>query len=213
MEYPDNWSLLSKHEHKEFKRTYFHEQQKKLQKTLTYKKYSIYTLLSLTLMGVGYLFVKEVSRPQPGEYVASLGNKHIQNITDVHDLYNSIPPTSGAHVGGKANWGISDSPIPDELQLHNLEDKGVGIQYNCSPNTNTPDPTTPSAVVKDSCNQLIAKLAEIAKKYPNNVFMAPYPKLDTKIALTAWSRIDKFNDFDSERIHLFINAYKGIDHH
>lgn len=43
--------------------------------------------------------------------------------------------------------------------------------------------------------------------------MAPYPKLDTKIALTAWTRIDKFNDFDEERIQKFIKAFKGIDHH
>jgi hypothetical protein len=34
-----------------------------------------------------------------------------------------------------------------------------------------------------------------------------------KIALTAWSRIDKFNELDEERIVRFIDAYIDIDHH
>lgn len=200
MEYPDNWSQLSKHERKEYKRSYYREQQQKQYKTSTYKKYGLYALIGLVVIGGGYLLIKELSRPQPGEFIPSLGNKHIQEITDAHDPYNSIPPTSGTHVGGKANWGISDSPIPDELQLHNLEDGGIGIQYNCS-------------LVENDCKQLVESLATIAKKYPDKVFMAPYPKLDTKIALTAWTRLDKFNDFDQDRIQLFVKAFKGIDHH
>lgn len=200
MEYPDNWSQLSKHERKEYKRSYYREQQRKQYKTSSYKKYGLYTLIGLAVIAGGYLLVKELSRPQPGEFISSLGNKHIQEITNAHDPYNSIPPTSGTHVGGKANWGISDSPIPDELQLHNLEDGGIGIQYNCS-------------LVENDCKQLIESLATITKKYPDEVFMALYPKLDTKIALTAWTRLDKFNDFDQDRIQLFVKAFKGIDHH
>ena len=45
-----------------------------------------------------------------------------------HVPYNSNPPTSGPHVGNLANWGVHFQPIPDELQVHNLEDKGVVIQ-------------------------------------------------------------------------------------
>lgn len=198
MEYPENWSQLTKSERKEFKRNYYQGQQSRQLRATSFKKYGIYALLCLIVLGGGYLLIQELSKPQPGIFVASLGNKHIQNVTDAHDPYNSIPPTSGTHVGGKAQWGISDTPLPDELQLHNLEDGGVAIQYNCT---------------SVECSPLINSLSEIAKKYPDKVIMAPYPKLDAKIALTAWTRIDKFNEFDSDRIHKFIKAYRGIDHH
>jgi hypothetical protein len=45
------------------------------------------------------------------------------------------------------------------------------------------------------------------------VILAPYPNLETRIALTAWGRIDTFEDFDEQRIVRFIDAYGGIDHH
>ena len=45
--------------------------------------------------------------------------------------YNSEPPTSGPHLPYIAPWGIHTRPIPNELQVHNLEDGGVMVQYNC----------------------------------------------------------------------------------
>ena len=213
MEYPEGWDQLSKHERKEFKRNFYRDQQLKQSHLGQIKKYSVIAFVGLLVLVGGYLLVKEMSKPQPGEFVTSLGNKHIENLTDAHDPYNSIPPTSGTHVGGKAQWGISDAPIPDELQLHNLEDGGVGIQYNCTPGVDQQNSATPSAEVESEGKQLVDNLATIAKKYPDKVFMAPYPKLDTKIALTAWTRIDKFSDFDSDRMQIFIKAFKGIDHH
>lgn len=204
---------LSKHERKEFKRNFYREQQSKQVRVSGLKKYSVITFVGLLILAGGYWLVKEASKPQPGEFFASLGNKHIQNITDEHEQYNSVPPTSGTHVGGKAQWGVSDSPIPDELQLHNLEDGGVMVQYNCSPGKSNEGTGTPSAEVQDECNRLVEQLSSIVKKYPDKVAMAPYPTLDTKIALTAWTRMDKFNDFEEERIQKFIKAFKGIDHH
>ncbi len=204
---------LSKRERKELKRQFYRDQMNKQVLMGRVKKYAVYTAIVLVILAGGYWFIKEATKPQPGEFVADLGNKHIQNITDEHEQYNSLPPTSGTHVGGKANWGVSDSPIPDELQLHNLEDGGVMVQYNCMPGKPADDTATPSAEEKDTCSQLVEQLAAIVKKYPEKVAMAPYPKLDTKIALTAWTRIDKFNDFDEERIQKFIKAFRGIDHH
>ena len=213
MELPENWNQLSKHERKEFKRNYYRQQQLLQGRKYQIKKYSMIAFITLLVVGGGYWLVKEASRPQPGEIVASLGNKHIENITDAHDPYNSLPPTSGTHVGGKAQWGISDSSIPDELQLHNLEDGGVVVQYNCVPSVDPQSQATPSAQVQNECKKLVEILSGIVKKYPDKVLMAPYPKLDSRIALTAWTRIDKFNDFDQERVQKFIKAFKGIDHH
>jgi Protein of unknown function (DUF3105) len=51
------------------------------------------------------------------------------------------------------------------------------------------------------------------KGYDRQVLLAPYPGMKTRIALTAWTRIDAFDDFDASRVSRFIKAYRGIDHH
>jgi hypothetical protein len=111
--------------------------------------------------------------------------------------YNSTPPTSGPHLNAIAAWGIHTEPIPNELQIHNLEDGGVMVQYDCP----------------EGCEELVAQLGEIVGRYDEQVILAPYPGLDATIALTAWGRIDKFDAFDRERVEGFIDAYRGIDHH
>ena len=147
---------------------------------------------------LGGLVMQAISGPQrqPGEVVPSLGNAHI-NSPARYDGYNSTPPTSGPHYGQLTQWGVHDAPIQNELQVHNLEDGGVGVQYNCP----------------DDCPELVAQLEEIAGQYPDRVFMAPYPDMEHTIALTAWTRIDTFDEFDAQRIRGFIRAYQGTDHH
>jgi hypothetical protein len=146
------------------------------------------------------------SNSAPGQEVPSLGNTHLKGLGDSHVPYNSDPPTSGPHMPGIVPWGMYERPIPKEYQVHNLEDGGVLIQYSC-----------PKA-----CPDLIKKLegiflkykkrAESDKKYKHLV-IAPYPQMDSRLALTAWRRIDKFTDYDEARIERFIEAYIGIDHH
>jgi hypothetical protein len=154
---------------------------------------------------------------QPGKEFPDLGNIHIKRLGDPHAPYNSDPPTSGPHMPGIAPWGFYRSPVPKEFQVHNLEDGGVLIQYHCP---------------KD-CPDLVKKLEGVFQKYKTRVekenpshdkdhppaskyvhlIFAPYPDMDSRIALTAWTRLDKFNDFDEARIDRFIEAYIGIDHH
>ncbi|MFQ5883302.1 MAG: DUF255 domain-containing protein [Candidatus Methylomirabilales bacterium] len=132
----------------------------------------------------------------PGTLVPDMGHAHITNSSTPHVAYNSDPPTSGPHLPQVARWGIYDQPVPRESQVHNLEHGGVIIQYNCE------------------CPELIQKLTAIAKRYQEkSLILAPYPGMDDRIALTTWARIDKFNEFDEERIVRFIEAYIGIDHH
>lgn len=133
----------------------------------------------------------------PGTPIASLGNDHIPAIGIPHFPYNSDPPTSGPHVGYLAQWGIHAGAIPKELQVHNLEDGGVLVQYICP----------------EGCSDLVEKLQAIVSRYNRQVILAPYPGMDRRIALTAWGRIDKFGEFDEQRILRFIKAYRGVDHH
>ena len=145
---------------------------------------------------VGYLAYRAVA-DLPGARFEDQGNAHIQMVTEAHPPYNSDPPTSGPHLPYIAPWGIHTEPIPRELQVHNLEDGGVVVQYRCA---------TP-------CPDLADQLARIVRRYETQVILAPYPGMRTRIALTAWTRLDAFDDFDEARIERFIRAYRGIDHH
>jgi hypothetical protein len=143
---------------------------------------------------VGY-FAWRAHADLPGQKFPSQGNRHVQSVTEPHEPYNSVPPTSGPHLPYIAPWGIHTRPIPDELQVHNLEDGGVLVQYNCE------------------CPELVEQLAGIVRRYDRFVILAPYPKMKHRIALTAWTRLDTMDEFDAARIERFIKAYRGIDHH
>lgn len=157
-------------------------------------------LSGLAIFVVGGLvaaIVWAVLTPEPGEAAIGLGNDHITEAQMGQFVYNTSPPTSGPHLGSLAAWGVHDTPIPNELQVHNLEDGAVIIHYNCP----------------DGCPDLVAQLTEIVEPYHEGLILEPYPNMDTRIALTAWERIDQFEDFDRERIERFITAYLGDDHH
>jgi hypothetical protein len=145
---------------------------------------------------VGYFAYQSVAN-LPGVSYPDQGNLHLQTEADPHVPYNSDPPTSGPHLPYIAPWGVHTSPIVKELQIHNLEDGGVVVQYSCPA----------------GCPDLVDKLAAIVKGYDHQVVLAPYPGLKNRIALTAWTRLDAFDEFDEARIVRFIRAYRGIDHH
>ena len=71
----------------------------------------------------------------------------------------------------------------------------VIIQYNCD------------------CPDVVEKLSALARKYPTQVILAPYPTMQSRIALTAWTRLETMDNVDEARIERFIRAYRGIDHH
>ncbi len=150
------------------------------------------TVLAATV--VGY-FAYRAQANLPGVQFADQGNLHVPSADTPHEQYNSDPPTSGPHLPYIAPWGVHTRSIVRELQVHNLEDGGVVVQYNCE------------------CPDLVAKLKAIVDKYDRQVILAPYPGMPHKIALTAWTRLDTLDELDESRIARFIEAYRGIDHH
>lgn len=143
----------------------------------------------------GLLWYREYQESlKPGIRFPDQGNRHLSE-GEIFEGYNSTPPTSGPHYNRLANWGIHDQPIPNELQVHNLEDGGVIIQYNNVP------------------QDVIDKLKGIVSRYDTRVILAPYPDMEYKIALTAWTRLLPLDEFDEQRIVQFIETYRGIDHH
>jgi hypothetical protein len=194
----------------------------------------IVTASALLMVGLGAGHVLAAEAPKakaavtppkpdgkPGRAVETLGNEHVQSPSSPHVPYNTSPPTSGPHLQWVAKWGVSKSPILRELQVHNLEDGGVVIQYKC-------DAGCPDLVAK--LEGLAAKYAEKAEadrktmappkdpRFPvrskyDHLIVAPYPDMANQIALTAWGRIDTFDGYDEARIVKFIEAFIGIDHH
>ncbi|MBI4318510.1 MAG: DUF3105 domain-containing protein [Chloroflexi bacterium] len=134
------------------------------------------------------------SEPTPvGRLVPDQGTAHVLP-GQPHPPYNSTPPTSGWHYETPAPWGVSDRPIDDETQIHNLEHGGIMIQYWCP----------------EGCGDLVERLKAVVRRYPSKVTLAPYAKaLPNRIALTAWRYIDTFDQFDEKRIVSFIDAHKN----
>ncbi|MBI4299459.1 MAG: DUF3105 domain-containing protein [Chloroflexi bacterium] len=108
-----------------------------------------------------------------------------------HPPNSSVPGTSGWHYPQPARWGIYSDPIADEKLVHNLEHGGIGIHYSCP----------------EGCEELVTQLTGIAKGYRLGVILSPFPGLETKITLTAWGWIDRFNEFDEKRILDFIQGH------
>lgn len=154
----------------------------------------LYAVIAAILLIAGYWGYGKMTEKHSWTTVAILPSPHVAPGLP-HPPYNSDPPTSGPHAAGVARWGVYSEPVSKELQVHNLEDGGVIIQYSCQ-----------------DCPDLVKQLTTIAERY-DHVILAPYPGLDRKIALTAWGRIDEFDEFDESRIVTFIKAHIGIDHH
>jgi parvulin-like peptidyl-prolyl isomerase/Tfp pilus assembly protein PilF len=128
---------------------------------------------------------------KPGQPVEILEAKQVA-AGESHADYNSIPPTSGWHQEETAPWGIHSKPIPDEIQVHNLKQGGVLLQYR-------PDISEEQRKELEELVTQMRKEVEICK-----VIVAPYPRLDQNFSLTAWGRIDKFDEFDAGRIVQFM---------
>jgi len=165
------------------------------------KKSNKILISSIGIVILGAIFlVLQNSKPDilGVEKIANMGNRHIDTIDTEHETYNSNPPTSGPHVGSIASWGVHTEIIPDEKQIHNLEDGGVVVQYN------------PNVLPKTEWN-VLEDVAMGAGR--THVIVAPRYDMEYVIALTAWNKLLPLDIVDSEKIQAFIRAYEGIDHH
>ncbi|GIU92004.1 MAG: hypothetical protein KatS3mg011_0910 [Acidimicrobiia bacterium] len=142
--------------------------------------------------------------PPPGIEFPSMGNQHIASVSDPHVPYNSSPPSSGPHVGLLAQWGIvAEEPLPPELWVHNLEDGGIVITYDCP----------------DGCPEFVDGLRRFAE---GRVVVTPYQGIvdpdgnPHRGAAVAWTRVYYFDELTDDvvsEIETFISLYEGIDHH
>ncbi len=165
---------------------------------------------------IGFVIFQQIRSNQPvagEEALASLGNNHIDFGSVSPITYNSTPPTSGPHYDNLVAWSVYDEPQRYEHLVHNLEDGGVVVYYQCA----------------DGCPEVVAQLKELIQPYiasGRHVVLAPndpawsvngsqplQKDMGSTIALTAWQRILKLDEVDDAKIRTFIERYEGIDHH
>ncbi len=108
----------------------------------------------------------------------------------------NLPPTDmQGHIEENPKAHIVTEPIPINIQRHMLEHAdgktkpGIIIQYNCKKYVCQPD--------------LITKLTELVKQYPDNVYLGPN-NYDGKIILTKMGKIQVLDNFDEQAIKDFI---------
>lgn len=109
---------------------------------------------------------------------------------------SKLPPIiMQGHVEENPKSHILTETMPEVVQKHMLEHSdGVGkpgiiIQYNCE---------------KYSCeSDIISKLTELVKKYPENVYLAP-GNYDGKIILTKMGEYKILENYDEDIINSFI---------
>ena len=119
-----------------------------------------------------------------------------KNEIGVPPCYTSNPPTSGMHTPQSMVWSVLTQAAPKENLVHNMEHAGIVVWYNTSN------------------QQAINQLAGLVMQHLNQrdlIVMTPYTGMEPEtIALTAWTRLDKFPvaQFTAERVETFIEAHK-----
>lgn len=151
---------------------------------------------TLLVAGIAIQVVRQANLP--GESFRSQGSLHLASLVSPHVPYNSNPPTSGPHVSSVAAWRSYTEPVEDEYLVHNMEDAGVILWYDLG----TPEEN----------QRRVELLEEVARGY-NRIVIAPRQDLGSQYVLTAWTRLQRFDDIDEEGMVRFIDAYEGIDHH
>lgn len=187
---------LSKKERKVQMKEEKMQQQQIKQKMQRLKKTGVWGGVIIGVVGlivlIGYAY-QQSAKDTPGQQMPDQGRDHIaQGQSPVE--YNSTPPTSGPHSTA-TTWGKHDAPVPYENQIHNLEHGGVIVHYN-------PDKIQNLA-------ELQVVFDELNNKYPKMV-LVPDSEIETTYSLTGWRWIDTFNEYDPQRIRLFVKKRYNV---
>ena len=102
---------------------------------------------------------------------------------------SAVPP---AGVPAPARWGVYDTPLPDEVLIHNLEHGGIGLHYDCP----------------DGCDELVQQLEDFLPRNKSQFILSPYSGMETRLAITAWRHHLYLDEFDEERVQEFVDAYQ-----
>ncbi len=118
-------------------------------------------------------------------YVPKGQSTHVNSLTQKLP-WNTDPPSNGQHFPEWAVWGFYNQPVNPRMVVHNEEHGGVILWWG----SKVPQST-------------VAKLLAFYNEQPDGSFGTPYPKLGSKIAITAWT---------GDPSHYQQNGYYGQGH-
>jgi hypothetical protein len=164
----------------------------------------------IILLGAGGVwFFRYLTTPPPGVAVEDQGREHVSEDVVAQTVYKSNPPTSGPHLEVWVRPGIYTEPQKEGELIHSLEHGYININYNCNADGTVKEASASAVNETEECKTLLTQLEGVTReKGLKKLLMVPRPQLDMKIALTAWNRIDKFNEFDAKRIATFIDYWR-----
>jgi hypothetical protein len=126
--------------------------------------------------------------------------QHVTSL-DAKVKYNTDPPSSGSHYYQPAFWDFYTTPAKPVQVVHNEEHGGVILWWG-------------SKVSQATIDELHA----FYNSSPNGMVGTPYPKLGSKVALTAWTsppaglgegHVAVCPAFDEKAFAAFRDAYRG----
>lgn len=112
------------------------------------------------------------------------------NPGDPTPIYQTNPPTSGAHDPNPMPPGIFDSSIPAAREVQSLEHGYVVIHYN------------------GLSSSEIHQIAGIANQDSRKIIVSPFPNLPYRVSLDAWDHLQTCDGVNESAIHSFINQFR-----
>lgn len=129
----------------------------------------------------------------PGTPVPDEGKSHVSDGETI--TYKNYPPSSGSHYGTTADYGFSETEVAEGKLVHDLEHGAIVLYYK---------PDLPADVL-NNLRQVYNKLP--AAKYGKvKLVIMPYSKLQTPLAIAAWTRVQPFSEYNFEQIKAFYQA-------
>jgi hypothetical protein len=131
-----------------------------------------------------------------GEHFRDQGHAHLA-LNTLHPVYDSDPPTSGAHVPQPV---VRDgSALTDDQLLQALEEGNIVIMYG------TP---TPPAGLQELADQVSSPFTPALAAAGQAVILAQRPDINGLVAL-AWTRMLRVNSVDDPLLRTFAQQYLG----
>lgn len=133
---------------------------------------------------------------RPGQAVQDEGMDHVAPGTPVERRHQ--PPASGPHYPTALPRGVYTEAQDPGYWVHSLEHGYIVLLYNCQ---------TDCAALQAQLRQFYESAPKSAAYGYQKLIVAPYPQLTSRLAIVAWDRIDRLDQFDAQRLLRFYQAY------
>jgi hypothetical protein len=151
------------------------------------------SIAALLTVAFWFLFLRgrgptEIEGHPISSFSATGVGEHVQGTVN----YETTPPVAGPHAQSSAPCGVYAEQIPNENLVHTLEHGGVGLLY------------VPELDPKD-----IEEIESIVRDYDTHTFSAPYPGMETQIALVSWGRMMRLDELDVSAMREYIDTFRA----